>query len=184
MNKGNTQRNVNSDNHTSESTALIVVDVQNGFITPETEHVVYKIRDLITHNDFDYVVATEFINVDNSLFERQVNYSGMKDLPETLVDDIIADNVDIIIPKTAYSPQQDLIELLHDNNISRVIIVGIDTDACVLATAFSTFDNNIETFILEDCCASTGGNEVHIAALRVMRHSFGRDHVIFDMQSL
>ena len=56
----------------------------------------------------------------------------------------------------------------------KVVIVGFDTDACVLATCFDLFDLGVNFQILADGCWSSGGRSMHKYGLAVMRRQFGR----------
>lgn len=67
----------------------------------------------------------------------------------------------------------DLVEYLHQQQIKRVSIVGIDTDMCVLKIAMDLFDLGIEPVILTDCCASTAGLQAHFAGLAVLSRNIG-----------
>src|SRR5687768_3282963 len=66
------------------SSALVVVDVQNGFVTEHSCHVVSLIVDLVKRwrtlgRD---IVFTRYINYDNSPFEKIINWSKLKESPE------------------------------------------------------------------------------------------------------
>ena len=52
-------------------------------------------------------------------------------------------------------------------------VIGCDTDACILATAFKLFDENYEFRVLSDYCFSSGGKEVHDSAVEIMKRNFG-----------
>ena len=45
---------------------------------------------------------------------------------------------------------------LCDGLPEEVTLVGVDTDACVLATAIDLFEIGIRPIILEDCVGSSG----------------------------
>lgn len=52
--------------------ALLVVDVQKGFINPHTEHVIPKIESL--YPKYDIKIFTRFINTENSPHRRFLNW--------------------------------------------------------------------------------------------------------------
>ena len=54
---------------------------------------------------------------------------------------------------------------------------GVDTDACVMATA-GLFDAGFETFVVSDGCASSGGQEYHEAAIKILERNIGAQYVI------
>lgn len=53
---------------------LLVVDCQNDFINSHTKPIVSKINNLINKNQFDFIAFTKFINSENSVFYRNLNY--------------------------------------------------------------------------------------------------------------
>ncbi|GAA3083901.1 hypothetical protein GCM10020000_82690 [Streptomyces olivoverticillatus] len=46
-----------------------------------------------------------------------------------------------------------------------LLLCGIDTDSCVYDTAVAAYHGGLRPWIVTDACASTGGAEVHEAAL-------------------
>jgi nicotinamidase-related amidase len=59
-----------------KTSLLLVVDVQNGFVTPDTEHVVEPIAKLVKQwqKQKGQAVYSRFINLDNSPWERLLNW--------------------------------------------------------------------------------------------------------------
>lgn len=61
-------------NTTMDKSILIMVDIQNGFIQTDETHAIYEnIKKLLNQKIFDTVIATKFINVQNSAFEKLMN---------------------------------------------------------------------------------------------------------------
>lgn len=51
-----------------------IIVIQNGFIQTNEAHTVYeKIKELLNQKIFDAVIATKFVNVKNSAFEKMMN---------------------------------------------------------------------------------------------------------------
>lgn len=59
---------------------------------------------------------------------------------------------------------------IHKND--EVHIIGFDTDACVLAACFDVFEIQCDMKILTDYIYSSGGLEMHMAGLKVLRRQF------------
>ena len=57
-------------------------------------------------------------------------------------------------------------------------MVGVDTDACILTTALALFDFGVQPVIYRDLCASTGGAEMHSAAIDVLNRNIGESNVL------
>lgn len=52
-------------------------------------------------------------------------------------------------------------------------MAGIDTDCCVMKTALDLFEIGIKPIVLSHYCASTGGNNIHLAALDMLKRNIG-----------
>ena len=67
----------------------IVVDMQNGFARYEqTINLTEKISNLLKKNLFDYVVATRFLNADQSIYENLLDWKRLKTEGETHINEI------------------------------------------------------------------------------------------------
>ncbi len=183
---------------------LLAVDLQNGFlITPECEAVVPKV---VAHaSQFHQVWATRFFNR-NPNFSRQVNWNEMVSGQETELSTVLIPVVSKTFDKPSYSPMSpaplqlnklnirsrfffphaptslmmspDLLQALQRDAITTVVVCGVDTDACVMATALGLFDAGFETLIVSDACASSGGQEYHEAAIKILKRNIGEKYVI------
>lgn len=65
----------------------------------------------------------------------------------------------------------------------QVDIIGFDTDACVLSTAFDIFNMCCKLQILQNLCWSSGGEDMHYAALQIMQRQFG-DAVVTQYEEI
>lgn len=159
---------------------LLVIDVQNGFVTPKTEYVVPRILEIIEQFEDELIVATKFVNYQESPYRRFMGWERLTESPETDVLRQIEEKAYLVIEKAIYSACKDkLCNLLSVKNITEVYLVGIDTDCCVLKTATDLFERGIRPIVLEHYCASNGGEESHRAALRVMERTIGRDQIYY-----
>ena len=156
---------------------LLAVDMQNGFLTtPETEEV---LTNVVENADlFDQVWATRFFNR-NPNFSRQVNWDEMVSGPETELDPSLTPVVSKTFDKPSYSPPaDDLIQALRNEGITTVAVAGVDTDACVMDTALELFNAGIETYVVSDGSASSGGSEYHEAGIKLLERNIGEDYVV------
>lgn len=113
---------------------LLAVDLQNGFlITPECEAVVPKV---VEHaSQFHQVWATRFFNR-NANFSRQLSWNEMVSGQETELSTTLSPVVSKTFDKPSYSPVSPaLLQALQSDAITTVAVCGVDTDACVMATA-------------------------------------------------
>ncbi|MEC4815814.1 MAG: isochorismatase family protein [Scytonema sp. PMC 1069.18] len=98
---------------------------------------------------------------------------------ETELSAILSPVVSKTFDKPSYSPMSPaLLRSLQRNAITTVAVCGVDTDACVMATALGLFDAGFETFVVSDGCASSGGQEYHEAAIKILERNIGAQYVI------
>lgn len=162
---------------------LIIVDIQNGFIKTDETYAVYEnIKALLNQKIFDAVIATKFVNIQNSAFEKLMHWTQMMDTTSQSIPTDLHKYIDCTIEKHIYTPSKDkLFNALHTLNNTlpnKVFIVGVDTDACVTMTATMLFENNIRPIVLTKYTASTGGIESHKAGLLVMKRLIGNNQLI------
>ena len=144
--------------------ALVVVDAQRGFINgaDNSKTVMKYIYWLLDSTQFDVVIATQFVNPDNSAFRRALDYNDMTlgDVTTNL-DERVEKRADQVVTKHGYGigsrGMDAMVDLLRGNTTDSALVVGFDTDACVLATAYSLFDAGIVPVIDSRGCASGGG---------------------------
>lgn len=157
---------------------LLIIDLQKSFINNNTVGIIKKIENLLIEKKYDNVIFTKFINTYDSIWYNKLNYSGCLTLDEqSIVIDI--DSKDKVIDKTIYSAFNDeLKKYIIENNIDKIYLCGIDTECCVLKTAFDLFENGYDVYVLKDYCACTVGIERHNNAIEILKRNIGYDSVI------
>lgn len=82
---------------------------------------------------------------------------------------------DFLVVKQRYSPfvGTDMEHIVRCLDIKAFFIVGVNTNNCVLSTAFEAFNRDIAVILLEDCCASMNGKEYHDNAVKQIQISLG-----------
>ena len=157
---------------------LVIIDVQKGFLSKETDYIPNKIQQLLDFKKFDHIVGTKFINIEGSPYIKLKGWRGLIDEESRKVDPIVLANCEKIFTKTIYSCFDDKFEkYLIENNIDKLYFLGIDTDCCVLKSASDCFEKNISFEILINYCASNGGIQSHAAAITVMERIIGRQAI-------
>ena len=158
-------------------TALVVVDVQNYFVNKYTTNIAKRISDFISKHgqDFDSVIFTKFVNKEDSSHAKLLNWRKCFTSPDTDISPELSKfvNKNNVFVKSGYSEfkSKGFRDFLKKNDIKKLVFCGIDTDACILATAFDAFDQGYEVEILEDLCGSHSGKDFHECAMRIMRKS-------------
>ncbi len=158
---------------------IFVVDVQNGFVTQSTEHVVKRIESLLNQSIFDFVVFTRFLNTLDSPWVKFLNWQDLISEQQRQLADCLQPFAKVVFDKKAYSSiNQETIAFLKQNTIDTVFVCGIDTDCCVMATAVDLFEQLIHPYVLAHYSASNGGQESHDAAIRVLSRLIGTNNVV------
>lgn len=161
---------------------LVVIDLQVGFVTNNTIKVANNIQELLESEKYDAVIATKFTNMPGSSFDSFLGWKGMLEEEEKVLLPFVEEYADIIVSKCSYSCVkntnfiQSLLSLC-DGLPEEVTLVGVDTDACVLATAIDLFEMGIKPIILEDCVGSSGGEECHEAGMLLLKRSIGKEQI-------
>ena len=163
---------------------LLVVDMQNGFAENEqTIQLTKKIGELLALNIFDVVIATRFLNGDNSIYEKLFGWKRLKSDDERAIVSGYEESIDYVFDKYIYncvnsSFIQKVCQLNDGEYPERLYIVGADTDCCVLTIATGLFENNIRPIVLTNYCASNGGQDFHNAGLLCMKRLIGEKQLI------
>lgn len=157
---------------------LLLIDVQNGFISNKTRDVLPLLNQL-AQSVKDYpVFATKFINRGGPFYSI-MHWNRLKETPEIDLIPFVEEYAEIVFEKSIYSScSEEFIGLLRDRSINEVYLAGIDTDCCVLKSAMDLFEHNIRPMVLIDYCASNGGTESHEAAIKVLERNIGKPQII------
>ncbi len=138
---------------------------------------------------YDLYINAVFYTGKNSIWQRQTKWSLPKKEAKNhiLIEEILDkkrkenDNVIYILKKSksvfkgwiinsamlnGFTPQ----EYLYGKDIEEVHIVGLDTNDCVLATAYEAFDLGFFTYVIEECVQSSEGNNIHKKGIDLLRH--------------
>lgn len=160
---------------------LFLIDIQNGFVSDRTKFIIPRIRQLAESFKGDFILATKFINSQNSGFTEIMHWGRLKESPEIDLLPFVKKCADYIIEKNTYTACTDeVLKILSEKNINEVYIAGIDTDCCVLTTAINLFEHNIRPIVLEEYCASNGGENSHNSAITVLKRTIGMQQICFD----
>ena len=152
--------------------ALILVDIQPGFITEENKWLLPSIETLLKTQNYDSYVEAIFSAPQGSLWDKQMNWT----LPK---QDTVSE-IKVLIPtenylfveketKSVFKGDQDVVAFLKNQNIEEVHIVGLDTNDCIIATAYEAFDLGFFTYVLENCTASSQSSKLRESAISILK---------------
>lgn len=147
--------------------AIIIVDVQKAFPIPPK--VVEKIE--ARARRFPRRIFTQFVNEPRSLFRTKLKRSSCPPGAEETELLLTPRPNDWVIRKPRYSLPPRSVARIAAAGIRKVLVCGVDTDACVLGVVFSLFDAGIDCEVDPKLCWSSTG--MHGIALKIMREQFG-----------
>jgi nicotinamidase-related amidase len=100
-----------------------------------------------------------------------------------IVDELAPHSTDLIIDKPGYSAFEstELQRWLADRGIRAIVLCGVVTYACVLATAFSAFDRGFDVVLATDAAGSWNAGLGHASA-DIVDLLLGHAVVIDDIQ--
>ncbi|MEM8955270.1 MAG: cysteine hydrolase [Verrucomicrobiota bacterium] len=161
--------------------ALVVIDLQNGFLNDESRAVVPAILQAIRFfRDRSWpIFATRFRNRAGSGYEKWIGWQRLRTSPEIDLCDEIAELELPVFDKFGYSSfTKEVKEWIGVHAIEELVCCGIATEGCVLKTAVDAFEANLEPIVITDACASHAGRVAHDAGLLVLSRFIGERQLI------
>ncbi len=166
------------------STALLVIDVQQGFVNQHSRGVLPTIVRLVEgwRAAGGPVVLTRFHNEPGSPYEAITGWTKLRTAEEQALVTELAPYVDeaaAVIDKAQASIfTSEGARLIREAGWSDLVLCGIDTDACVYDSAMAAYQGGYRPWIVTDACASTGGAQYHEAALLLAARNIGTGHLV------
>jgi nicotinamidase-related amidase len=167
--------------------ALAIIDMQEFcFQKPERrqnlETVIQNINRLIRFFEVHRLPVVHVITcykADGSDWELRMKAAEkpelIEDSPETaILPEINVSSNHLVVKKTRYSAffKTNLADLLRDNNIHRLVVVGAYTHYCVNATVFDAYAHDIVPGIITDAVISHLPDEAATIIARMRRNGY------------
>jgi len=108
---------------------------------------------------------------------KNVLTHNIKGMPGCEVMPMLLDKCDLIInAKKRYDcfTATDLELSLRAHGVDTVLITGVNTSSCVIATAISACCRDFAVVVVSDCVDTMDGQDLHDAALKVIGRAFGQ----------
>ncbi|MER0443193.1 isochorismatase family cysteine hydrolase [Streptomyces sp. Edi4] len=172
------------------TTALIVVDVQNGFVNGHSRAVVPAIAHLVKQwrKAGAPVVFARFHNAPGSPYERITGWTDLRTAQEQAVVDELAPYVETaaaVIDKGQSSVfTVEGAQVIREAGWSDLVLCGIDTDSCVYDSAVAAYHAGYRPWIVTDACASSGGKRYHDAALLLAARNISAAQLVTSQEVL
>ena len=159
---------------------LCIVDMQRGFMTPETHRILPKVINLVDYFYLqnDLVVFTKFHNTSDSPY---CDFLGWRDLQYSS-DQALLPEFEIytqrVFVKYGYSIfTKAMSNHIEAQKVSEIYLAGLDTDACIYESALQAFDRHIQPIVIQDACMSSAGAAHHAAALTLLKRQIGEHNI-------
>ncbi len=93
-----------------------------------------------------------------------------------IVAELFAPSDIVVNTKKRYSPylHTDLEFVLRDLGARTVLLAGVNTNSCILCSAFETVNRDFELIVMKDCVDSMDGEDAHRMALTLIETCLGR----------
>jgi nicotinamidase-related amidase len=156
--------------------ALIIVDLQRGFLNRHTSHIRAPIERF--QHGFDHVVATRYFRRPDSMIVKLLQIDGFEPGSRDAEFAFALRADALVVDKSDYScVTPDLARQLREWSVKETYVCGVDTDQCVLMVAGDLLQNDIVPVVCENLTASAAGPEYHAAGLFLLRRLIGREQV-------
>lgn len=160
--------------NSSRKKALVIVDVQPDFIDTRNEYIIENIVTLVEKVEYDMYVEAVFHTEPNSIWKKQTNYECLKSQNTCSVVKI-QESLEwfkaIKIQKQTKSIFKwdiDILSLLKQNEIEEIHFVWVETNDCIMASVYESFDLGFFSYAIEECC-EWPNNKLHKEWINVMR---------------
>ncbi|MCX8110700.1 MAG: cysteine hydrolase [Syntrophorhabdaceae bacterium] len=162
--------------------AIIIVDMLQGNYRKEKtgekeeEKIIEPVRDFLKvcrGKDIPVIFACDSFLKDDFIFKGRMKPHAIRGTKDTLpLAELEPQKDDIILEKRRFSAffKTDLDQTLRTWGIDTVLIGGVNTHFCVLATAFDALCHDFYTIILEDLSAAYDKN-IHKSFMDAYRYS-------------
>ena len=163
----------------SRKRALLVIDVQTGFVNERNAWIILNIAKLITDGDYGSFVCAEFQADQGSQWDKQSGWTFELSPTVPEIKNILNTEKTTFVTKKSRSvfiEQSSLVQKLRDQGIEEVHVVGYDINDCVLTTANDAFDYGFYTYVIEEASDSSQSNELREAALLILRENEMTNH--------
>lgn len=162
---------------TDNRTALLVIDMQKGFINENTNHLPEKIEAL--QRNYKLVIATRFFNPPGSAYRMLLHWNSFERGSDEFQLAFKPVTGAAIMDKGKYNGiTAEMLALLNRHKIHTVHLAGVDTNMCIFINAATLFETHkIRPVVLYPYCASHSGADCHEAALRLLELAIGKEQI-------
>lgn len=159
--------------------ALIIVDIQPGFIQPGHEHIISNTIRLIKEGGYELFILAEFRAVRGTLWDQQMHWTfPHTPTPKEIVDVLDPEKTIQVIKNTrsVFMMKPYLAAELRMKDIEEIHVVGYDINDDVLINANDAFDLGFYSYVIEEASESSESSALRDAALAILRENEMTNH--------
>lgn len=179
-----------------DDTALLVIDIQNIYLSPPQEPVeaerwrpfLERMNQIVIPNTAELIETCRRLEVepffariaclkedgrDRSLSQKKPGWNNLLLPKESEAAQLVpqlaprGDEITVLKATDSALTGTNLRLILHNMGIRHVIVAGIFTDQCVSSTVRGLADESFDVIVVEDCCAA-GTLELHLRELEII----------------
>lgn len=145
---------------------LLIIDVQEAFVSEETQEVPEFLEGLLGRERFELVIQSCWQNYPGSPYETRLGYGRGREAEPLLS----IPGARVLFRSTYSAVNEELRRWIRPED--RLCVAGLETDACILATLFDLWDGGFSFQLYRE---GVGTNESKLAqpALALIRRQFG-----------
>lgn len=166
--------------------ALVIVDMQMGFINENTVGLVDKIEKFLgKHQDkFTEIIGTRYINDENTACYKFEHWKEcMYDTKDVEFEPQLEKFMTAKFDKDKYSCWKgDFITYVKNKHIDKLYFIGVNTGCCVLHSVLDAYNDLQDCAVISSLCGSTNGDYSHRIALQVLDEIITKQRVISTTQ--
>jgi len=153
----------------------MVVDVQPRFLNDRIRYIADNICSLIDSVPYALYIQSLLHADENSLWFKQHGWiapteGNMLTAPPLGERLKRLDAISVVkTTRSIFKGQPPILDSLRVNRIEETHIVGLDTYDCIMASAHEAFDLDFFTYVIEECCQCSSGQDLHDRAVANLR---------------
>lgn len=160
---------------TTRKKALLIVDVQDGFIIERNKYIIPNIIELIEKGDYDMIVYSIQYNDEKSLWYKQIGWCEAVPEKDTLKEIQLALRWKKFLKvhkltRSIWKCDEWLDSILKANEIEEVHLCGYESNDCVFASALESFDLGYYTFVIEEASETRTTAVNHTYAINILNY--------------
>jgi len=163
--------------NTKRKKALFIIDLHPPFLLERNRYITKNIKKIVENIDYDCIIVSQAYNKKKSLWEKQIGWLEWEkpwDIPDDIRKSLASKNVFYgkKIAKSIFKCDNiNVVEILKKYKIEEIHLCWLESNDCVFASAFESFDFAYYTFVIEEASETWHTKENHDSAIKLLRYA-------------